>query len=234
MPLERSVDILLRLIAQSINADIAVLSNNDGLQKDFPTWVSVPLEAGPQPSELFLGWTQRPVLPDISSSAPLIDALKLVVARNRQEHLLHELLAEAARLQWKLADSKIADRTAGLIASGAVAPADVQQHVQKVLASVEDMAAVSSRVARLNSELQDRDRISAAKTLLQHRHAFTEEQAYVYLQQLSRRSRRTIAEIAVEVCRAEGNRRPARIAPTGRILSVADAGIEALRNEAGR
>ena len=116
---------------------------------------------------------------------------------------MHELLAEAASLQWKLADSKIADRTAGLIASGRADPVDVQQHVHKVLASIEDANVASGRIAKLNSELEDRERISAAKTALQHKHAFTEEEAYVYLKQASRRRRRTIAEIAAEVCAAE-------------------------------
>jgi ANTAR domain len=98
-----------------------------------------------------------------------------------EENRLHELLEEAASLQWKLADVKIADRTAGLFANGDVEPLAVQQHVQNVLAAIEDVAEVSERIAGLDSELEDRNRISAAKDLLQKKHGFTEEQAYVYL-----------------------------------------------------
>jgi hypothetical protein len=206
MAFERSVDTLLRLIAQAQKADVAIVSNGGSVQRNFARWVSLPLQAGPQEQELFLGWRQASASPDVSASAPLIDALKLVVELNHQENRLHELLAEAASLQWKLADSKIADRTAGLIASGDADPVDVQQHVHKVFASIEDANAASGRIAKLKSELEDRERISAAKTVLQHKHAYTEEQAYVYLQQASRRSRRTIAEVATEVCRTEGSR----------------------------
>jgi hypothetical protein len=205
MAFERSVDVLLRLIAQSQKADVAVLSNGEHLQRSFATWISLPLQIELPEQELFLGWRQAGATTDVSATSPLVDALKLLLVLNHQENRLHQLLAEAVRLQWKLADSKIADRTAGLIVSGYAVPLDVQQHVHKVLASIEDAKTASQRIAKLNSELEDRERISEAKMALQHKHAFTEEEAYVYLKQASRRSRRPIAEIAAELSRAEGS-----------------------------
>jgi hypothetical protein len=198
MPFERTLDVLLRLIAQTQQADVAVLSNSDGDRRDGLTrWLSVPLQGS---WHLLLGWRQEGAAPNLSSSAPLIEALKRLIAVNDQEARVHELLAQAATLQWKLADAKIADRTAGLIASGDAEPLNVLQHVQKVLAGVEDAAIVSGQIGRLKSELQDRKRIAAAKAMLQRKHGFTEQQSYLYLQQASRRSRRTIADVASELC----------------------------------
>jgi hypothetical protein len=210
MPFERTLDVLLRLIAQTQQADVAVLSQSGADRPDgFARWLSVPLQAS---QHLLLGWWRPEVgACNLTAVAPLIEALKRVLAVNDEELLVHKLLAEAASLQWKLADAKIADRTAGLIASGDAEPSDVLQHVHKVLAAVDDVAAVSRKIAGANSELQDRERIAAAKAILQRKHGFTEQQSYIHLQQASRRSRRTLAEIASEVCRLEA-RRSRRIA----------------------
>lgn len=208
MSLQQTVDVLLRLIARNHQADLAVLTTGETRYSHFATTLVVPLDA---PEHILLGWRQARVLPDLTPSAPLIAALNVVLDVLAKEATVHELLVEATRLQWELADSKIADRISGLFAAGQAEPHIVQQHVFRVLSSIEDSDAASHRIAELKADLQDRKHIAEAKSLLQRKLGLTEGQAYVRLQQASRRSRRPIAEIAREVC-AEQNLRGRRIA----------------------
>ena len=197
MPFERTVDILLRLVARSQQADVATLSRFDSSATPYARWVSVQLHG---PHHLFLGWHQSGAALDLSTSAPLIAALNSILALNDEEALLHELLANTATLQWKLADAKFADRTAGLMVSGGADPSKVEEQITKMLASIENVGDVRRRMCELNSELEDRKLIAAAKALLQARHGLTEQQAYARLHQTSRRTRLPISQVARKLC----------------------------------
>ena len=202
MAFQRTVDILLRLIAQSQNADVAHLSTGDNRETVCARWLSIPLHAS---WHLFLGWREPSATPDLSSSAPLIESLNRLLSLNAEESRVHKLLAEAATLQWKLADSKLADRAAGLVAT------EIQQQVSKTLDSIDHVDSITRRISDLRLELESRKHIATAKAILQSRHGLTEQLAYAHLHQTSRRTRRPIAEVAKEIC-AGGRSRTRRIA----------------------
>lgn len=207
MQLQGSVKTLLQLIKQRQQADIVALVPPEEGKSNYATSVTVSLETADR--HLFIGWRETRPDPELAGIAPLIGALQLVVSRTEQHAQLHQLLVETTRLEWELADHKISERTAGVIASGEAELLRVGQHVARVLASITQVDALSERLRHLETELADRKKITAAKAILYKHEGLTEQQAYLRLQQLSRRTRRTIADVASDILtgRVEAGRR---------------------------
>ncbi|MBC8167690.1 MAG: ANTAR domain-containing protein [Bryobacteraceae bacterium] len=214
MVLKRSVGALLKLIAQRLSADAVSLSKSRAEQPGFVTSMLVPIL--PPSVHLFLGWRDSRPTPDVADIAPVIEGLKLILAKDRQEGELHSLLARATRLQWELADCKIAERTVGLIASGEAEPARIHKHISRVLQSVEDFDALSKRVEQLEFEITGRMQIAAAKAILQRTEGLNEQQSYLHLQRASRRTRRALVDVANEIL-STGVKLPPKSQPTSSV-----------------
>ena len=164
MVLKRSVG-HCKLVSKNLSADAVALSQSGGEHLDFATWLLIPII--PPSVNLFVGWHDAKPTPDVTKLAPVIEGLRMILAKDNEESDLQTLLARFTRLQWELADSKIAERTAGLIASGEAEPAKVHQHIARVLQSIEDFDALSERIKDMESEIASRKQIAAAKAMLQ-------------------------------------------------------------------
>jgi uroporphyrinogen-III synthase len=64
-------------------------------------------------------------------------------------------------------------------------------------------AILADQNAKLKRQLEDRKLIERAKGILQHRHALTEEEAYLRLRNESRRLRRQMRDLAEAIILAE-------------------------------
>ena len=197
MVLKRSVGVLLKLISKNLRADAVALSQSGGEHLGFATSLLIPII--PPSVNLFVGWHDAKPTPDVTKLAPVIEGLRMILGKNNQERDLQTLLARLTHLQWELADSKIAERTAGLIASGEAEPAKIQEHIERVLQSIDDFDALSKRIKDLESEIASRKQIAAAKAMLQKTRGLSEQQSYLHLQRLSRRTRRALTEVANEI-----------------------------------
>lgn len=108
-------------------------------------------------------------------------------------------------LEAELADSKIADRTRGLLerSSGpSEALTVVQRHVEGVVRGRQASGALEQLVRELEEELADRELAARAKVVLGSVYGMSEEQAHLHLRVASRRSRRRVREIAQEIIEA--------------------------------
>jgi hypothetical protein len=115
---------------------------------------------------------------------------------------------EIGRLETELADSKIGTRTLGYLEDPphTLAPNDggdlvdaVTRHVQSVLSRVELNALLEKRRKELEDELEERGLAAQAKAVLRQTEGLSETAAHVRLRMLSRKSRRPIREIALEL-----------------------------------
>ena len=88
----------------------------------------------------------------------------------------------------------------------------IGKHIGRVLESCEHTGVLTKRVALLKAELAARKRIALAKAIVQKKDGVTEQEAYLRLQHASRRTRRSLAEVAEEVVRAEESGQRRRIA----------------------
>jgi two-component system, response regulator PdtaR len=68
-----------------------------------------------------------------------------------------------------------------------------------VAASREENARLKSELQRLTDRLAGRKHIERAKGIIQTRHGWTEEEAYLHLRRLSRKTRKPMGEIARSV-----------------------------------
>ena len=113
-----------------------------------------------------------------------------------------DLISRIARLESDLADWKIAERAMGVLSQKDWTPQiafDLQQHVSRVLQAPETARNLRAQLAELESALSDRKVLGKAKAHLQELHGITEEEAYLYLRNQSRRARRRLREVAEEV-----------------------------------
>ena len=121
-------------------------------------------------------------------------------ARHTDAHYL-SLLNRLRQLEARLVDSKIVDRAHGLL-SDTKEPDVIDallRHVRTVLRPSSANRTLESIVQELEDELEERRVTSQAKALLQAAHALSEEQAYTHLRLLSRKSRRRLKDVALDV-----------------------------------
>ncbi len=118
------------------------------------------------------------------------------------EKLVH-LAARLGELEAELADSKIATRTRGFLQNphgdGRDLVDTVARHVESVLKPSESHEMVEQRTRLLEAELEERSITAQAKALLQVTDGLSEEAAHLQLRMLSRKTRRPIREVALEL-----------------------------------
>jgi AmiR/NasT family two-component response regulator len=116
---------------------------------------------------------------------------------------LVEMAARIGELEAQLADSKIASRVRGYLENGGDAQHDVVEavtrHVQNVLRPFESSALFEKRRKELESELEERELAEKAKAVLQRSSGLSEGAAHLHLRMLSRKTRRPLREVALEV-----------------------------------
>lgn len=111
-------------------------------------------------------------------------------------------------LEEELASSKIADRARGLLAkrSSEDPIKMILLHVEGVARKVQSGTALAKLLEEMEDELTLRKLAGQAKTVLQNDHGMSEEEAHIHLRLTSRRSRKSVKDVARELINA---RRPA-------------------------
>jgi hypothetical protein len=107
--------------------------------------------------------------------------------------------ARIGELETELADSKIADRARGLLASGAPhadAVSTMVRHVESVLRPGQLGTVLGQLTEQLEQEITERELANRAKAVLQSRYGMSEDQAHVHLRLVSRKSRRRLRDVA--------------------------------------
>jgi hypothetical protein len=107
--------------------------------------------------------------------------------------------ARIGELEADLADSKIADRACGMLASGA-APRDavdtIVRHVESVLRPGQLSTVLPQLIEEIEQEIAERQLANRAKAVLQSRYGMSEDQAHVHLRLVSRKSRKRLRDVA--------------------------------------
>jgi hypothetical protein len=112
--------------------------------------------------------------------------------------------ARVAALEIELAGSKIAERARGLLdtASETDAVDTLARHIEIVLRPRPLSGLMEQLLKSLEEELAARELTAQAKAVLQDTQGMSEEEAHRHLRVASRRSRRTVTEIARELIEA--------------------------------
>jgi hypothetical protein len=112
-----------------------------------------------------------------------------------------DLTDRVNELETRLMDWKIGDRARGYLAGSTGAdPAEaIAQHVEDVLRPTRTRQILEKILHELEAEIEARRVITLAKSILQSSTGITEEQAHAHLQTMSRRSRRPIRDVALEI-----------------------------------
>ena len=121
-------------------------------------------------------------------------------ARHLDAHYLN-LLGRLSTLEAQLIDSKIADRAQGLLSGEPHADVldALVRHVKTVLRPSSAGRAIETIVKELEDEIEERRVTGQAKAILQATHSISEEEAYTRLRLQSRKSRRRLKEVAMDV-----------------------------------
>jgi hypothetical protein len=112
-----------------------------------------------------------------------------------------ELASEVADLEVRLMDSKIADRVRGLPDNHGDSNAveAIARHVEGVLRPAPAGRMLEQLTKDLEEEVEERRLTNRAKTILQGLHGMSEEEAHKHLRQASRKTRRKLRDIAIDV-----------------------------------
>jgi AmiR/NasT family two-component response regulator len=112
-----------------------------------------------------------------------------------------DLTDRVDELETQLMDWKIGDRARGFLAgSTGTDPAEaIAQHVEEVLRPTKTRQILEKMLRELEAEIESRRVITLAKSILQRSAGMTEEQAHAHLQTMSRRSRKRIGDVALEI-----------------------------------
>ena len=110
--------------------------------------------------------------------------------------------AHVGQLEAELADEKIAERARGML-SDTVSPRQgvdtILRHVETVIRPGQLAAALVQITSEVEHQVAERALASRAKSVLQRRYGMSEEQAHVHLRMASRKSRRRMSEVALDV-----------------------------------
>jgi hypothetical protein len=125
-----------------------------------------------------------------------------------------ELASEVADLEVRLMDSKIADRVRGLLGNpGDSSPLDaIARHVEGILRPASTGRVLEELSRSLEEEVEERRLTNRAKAILQSVHGMSEEQAHAHLRQTSRKTRRKLKDVAVDLIERHPVRENARTA----------------------
>lgn len=131
----------------------------------------------------------------------LREAFELIWSARHQDALYSNLLADIGRLEAQLIDSRIADRAQGLLTGERDFDllAALVNHVKTVVRPDTVIRTLESMRQELQDEMEERRVTGEAKALLQAKHSLSENQAYTHLRLLSRKSRRPLKDVAMDV-----------------------------------
>lgn len=148
----------------------------------------------------------RPGLDRIAAS------IEAVWSAARSAGRYSELASEVADLEVRLMDSKIADRVRGLLGNrGEASPVDtIARHVEGVLRPASTGLALEQLSRDLEEEVEQRRLANRAKVILQSVHGMSEEQAHLHLRRTSRKTRRKLKDVAMDLI----ERHPMRVNAT--------------------
>jgi AmiR/NasT family two-component response regulator len=112
-----------------------------------------------------------------------------------------DLTDRVDELETRLMDWKIGDRARGFLAdsTGADPSEAIVQHVEDVLRPTRTRQILEKILRELEAEIEARRVITLAKSILQGDTGISEEQAHAHLQTMSRRSRKPIKDVALEI-----------------------------------
>lgn len=137
----------------------------------------------------------------VSDSTAAVNAIRRVAAE--RAGLLDQLALRVRQAEAELLNRKIMERAAGLRSelTGVNRSERLLKHVEVVLKyrGIEGM--LQAHAQQLESRLDDRALIAAAKSVLQQRERLTEEQAFRRLRSMSRRQRVPLATVAQSILR---------------------------------
>jgi AmiR/NasT family two-component response regulator len=131
----------------------------------------------------------------------LREAIEIIWAARRPDARYFDLVTGISTLEARLIDSKIADRAQGLLAGerGSDLLDSMVRHVKTVVRPGMGSRTLESILKELEDELEERRVTGQAKALLQATHSLSENQAYTHLRVLSRKSRRPLKDVAMDV-----------------------------------
>ena len=112
-----------------------------------------------------------------------------------------ELASEVADLEVRLMDSKIADRVRGILGNRSDSnPVEaITRHVEGVLRPASAGRVLEQLSRTLEEEVEERRLTNRAKAILQSVHGMSEEEAHAHLRQTSRKTRRKLKDVAVDL-----------------------------------
>lgn len=138
------------------------------------------------------------VRPQLDRIAETIDA---VWSAAQTAGRYSELASEVADLEVRLMDSKIADRVRGFLSNrGDSSPVEaIARHVDGVLRPASTGRVLEQLSRELEEEVEERRLTNRAKAILQSVHGMSEEQAHAHLRLTSRKTRRKLKDVAVDL-----------------------------------
>jgi AmiR/NasT family two-component response regulator len=163
-----------------------------------------PLRSGGHPTGLLAFAFENRALTQAAKSrlCRMAAAIDQVWQLSEAAENLAAVAVEIAKLETELADSKIASRTLGFLEdppeAGDVVDA-VARHVQSVLSRFESNTLLEKRRQELEQELEERGLAARAKAVLRETGGFSEAAAHLHLRMLSRKTRRPIRDVALDV-----------------------------------
>jgi AmiR/NasT family two-component response regulator len=130
----------------------------------------------------------------------LIQVLEGVLALALLPKTYAALAAQTAELEAQLAMAKIRDRARGLIRSQLRGASDTLTEFSRTALRRTETAAILERLAvERREEVQERSLTAQAKAVLESVYGMSEEQAHHHLRVVSRKNRRPMKEIALEL-----------------------------------
>lgn len=128
-------------------------------------------------------------------------AIEAVWAAARASRQYSELASQVADLEVRLLDSKIADRVSGLLSRPGEASAleAIARHVDEVLKPAPGRRVLEQLSQELEEAMEARRLTNRAKAILRAVHGMSEEQAHTHLRQSSRRLRKRLKDVALDV-----------------------------------
>ena len=128
-------------------------------------------------------------------------AIQAVWSAARSSGRYAQLANQVADLEVCLLDSKIADRVRGMLGSGGASDTleAIAIHVEGILRPDSTRLTLERISRELEDEMEERRVTNRAKAILQSVHGMSEEQAHIYLRQSSRRTRKRLKDVAIDL-----------------------------------
>jgi AmiR/NasT family two-component response regulator len=126
------------------------------------------------------------------------DSLASLLALARKIRSYDNLVSEISALHLELADQKISDRARGLLESRQ-SPEAIAAHVNRVSESITFINELHAAIDNSRSQLRARQLLHSAKEKLRKDQGISEEEAYLTLRHMSRKTRTPLGAIAKRV-----------------------------------